>query len=158
MARTSQAMTAVYRRPGDSESRGISGLCDTLGFGIWDLESEFRQSPSGDRGSQSVVDAIGRPRPGGAPVADDEIGLGIHRAATHVNHARLAHERLAFAQRQLEAILAGLHLEGVAPRPVGRRTLPFESREVDELHDAAVDRDGTLRAANASADDPPRLR
>ena len=40
--------------------------------------------------------------------ADDEIGIGIDIAAIDVNHTGLADERLAVAQRELDAVVARL--------------------------------------------------
>src|SRR5215207_1460746 len=155
MVRTSQTITAAYIRRADSDGWGIRGLSVKSA-----CQPRLRESfpPSGDWRPEPVVHPVDRPRARRTAVADNEIGIGHDIAAVAVNHAGLANERFAVAQRELDTVVARLHLESETADGVSGHALAFEGRQVHELDGAAVDKSRSFGAADAAADDHAGLR
>ena len=114
--------------------------------------------PPGAARPEPIVHPVGGARARRTAAADDEIGIGVDVAAIDVNHTGLANERLAVAQRELDAVVARLHLEPEGAGRIRGYAVALQGRQVHELDGAAVYQCRSFGAANPAADDEAGLR
>ena len=104
-------------------------------------------------GAETVVTAWRViPRSRNRRSTDDEIGVRIDVAAVDVDHTRSLHNRLAFVEGELDAVLAWLHLERETTGTVREHSLAVACVDVDHLDGPAVERGGAFRTADSAAD------